>query len=158
MPQMQLPVFSEGVTHITPELAFEKRDGRITYFNGQMPIFVHDEDDIQTFRMITSQFVENGNVKQVDIIDAFGVPKGTVKRYCKVYREKGPAGFYAPKRGRGASILKPPVLQEVQDLLDQGVDVPTIGRELDIHADTLHKAIKDGRLHRPVKKRPLSAS
>lgn len=65
MPQMQLPIFPEGVTHITPELAFKKEGGRVTYLNGSMPVFAHDEKDIRTFRMITSQFCVNGNAKQV---------------------------------------------------------------------------------------------
>ena len=34
MPQLQLPLFPEGVTHLTPELAFVKKDGRVTYFTG----------------------------------------------------------------------------------------------------------------------------
>ena len=56
MPQMQLPVFPDGVTHITPELAFMKADGRVTYFNGQMPVFVHEEKDVRTFHLITVPF------------------------------------------------------------------------------------------------------
>ena len=74
MPQVQLPFFPEGVTHITPLLAFSKQDGRITYFNGSMPVFSHDETDRDSFRMITAQFCESGNAKQADIARAFGVP------------------------------------------------------------------------------------
>ncbi len=66
-------LFPAGVTHITNELAFERRDGKIAYFNGHMLVFVHSEDDVATFRMITSQFCENGYAKQCDIIRAFGV-------------------------------------------------------------------------------------
>jgi hypothetical protein len=73
MPQMQFPFFPEGVTHITPLLAFSKRDGRITYFNGDMPVFTHDEEDSDSFRMITAQFCVNGNTKQIEIIRAFGI-------------------------------------------------------------------------------------
>jgi hypothetical protein len=43
MPQLQFPFFPEGVTHITALLAFEKKEGRITYFNAGMPVFAHDE-------------------------------------------------------------------------------------------------------------------
>ena len=43
-PQIQLPIFPEGVTHITPVLAFSKQDGRVTYFNRSMPVFVHVEE------------------------------------------------------------------------------------------------------------------
>ena len=75
MPQRHLPMFPAGVTHITNELAFERRDGKIAYFNGHMPVFAHAEDDVATFRMITSQFCESGYAKQCDIIRAFG---GTV--------------------------------------------------------------------------------
>ena len=39
MPQLPLPMFPHGVTHITPELAVQKREGQVTYFNGHMPIF-----------------------------------------------------------------------------------------------------------------------
>jgi hypothetical protein len=34
-----LPLFPDGVEHITSELAFEKRDSQVTYFNGNMPIW-----------------------------------------------------------------------------------------------------------------------
>jgi hypothetical protein len=70
MPQIQLPIFPVGVTHITPLLAFSKQDGRVTYFNGSMPVFVHDEEDVASFRMITAQFCVNGNAKQADIVRA----------------------------------------------------------------------------------------
>jgi hypothetical protein len=54
-------------------LAFEKRDGQVTYFNGSMPVFIHDENDVATFRMITAQFCINGNATQAEISRAFGV-------------------------------------------------------------------------------------
>lgn len=43
MPQIQVPLFPLGVTHITPVLAFGKEDGRVAYFNGSMPVYVHVE-------------------------------------------------------------------------------------------------------------------
>ncbi len=79
MAQMQLPIFPTGVTHITPMLVFSKQDGQVTYFNGSMPVFVHDEQDVASFHMITAQFCTNGNAKQMDIVRAFGVTKISVK-------------------------------------------------------------------------------
>ena len=70
MPQLQFPFFPEGVTHITPLLAFCKQDGRVTCFNGSMPVFVHDEADTDSFRMITAQFCVNGNARQADMVRA----------------------------------------------------------------------------------------
>jgi hypothetical protein len=88
MPQLQLPIFPDGVTHITNHLAFRRQDGQVTYFNGHMPVFSHAETDIATFRMITSQFCVTGHVKQSDIIPAIlklakvcilGIPKSAEK-------------------------------------------------------------------------------
>ena len=101
MPQMHLPFFPDGVEHITAELAFEKKDGQVTYFNGHMPVFIHAEGDIATFRMITAQFCLNGNAKQADISRAFGVTLISVKRAVRLYRDKGVSGFYEEPKRRG---------------------------------------------------------
>ncbi len=146
MPQMQLPIFPDGATNITSELAVKKEDGRVVYFNGHMPVFIHDENDLASFRMITSQFCVNGNARQADIIRVFGVPGITVKRAVRLYREKGPRGFFEPRKTRGAPVLTPAVIERVQTYLDQGLDVPEIAKKLDINRNTLQKAIQDGRL------------
>jgi transposase-like protein len=49
-------------------------------------------------------------------------------------------------------VLTPPILKKVQDLLDLGQTIPEIARELDLKADTLRKAVKAGKLHKPEKK------
>ena len=66
MPQLQLPMFPVGVTPITSLLAFIKEEGNITYFNGSLPVFSHQEEDTQSFRMITAQFCVNGHTQQVE--------------------------------------------------------------------------------------------
>jgi hypothetical protein len=152
MPQMHLPIFPEGVTHITPLLAFIKKDGQVTYFNGHMPVFIHYEHDLRTFRMITSQFIINGNVKQSQIARVFGLPLITVKRYTKLYRERGPAGFYTERKGRGPAVLTPEVLEKAQRMLDHGARIPEIALSLELLPDTLSKAVRAGRLHQSLKK------
>lgn len=156
MPQTQMPFFPEGVTHITALLAFRKEDGRVTYFNGNMPVFVHDEDDVASFRMITAQFYVNGNAKQADLVRAFGVSKISLKRAVKRYREEGPKGFYGPRTRRGPAVLTPAVMAEAQRLLDEGLESAEVADQLGIKRDTLSKAVRAGRLHRPVKKTPPS--
>ena len=88
----------------------------------------------------------NGNATQAEISRAFGVPLVTVKRYVKLYREGGAAAFFAPAKKRSASKLTPEVCQEAQELLNQGWEVPEVGRQLGILSNTLHKAIRAGRL------------
>jgi predicted transcriptional regulator len=147
MPQMMLPIFPDGVVDLGPDLAVKREDGQVVYFNGMMPVFMHDEDDIQSFQMITSQFCCSGIVKQADIMRAFGVTKISVMRAVKRYRENGAKGFYAPKKTRGAGVLTPAVIEKVQALLDAGRSVPEVAAELELKRDTLAKAVLDGRLH-----------
>lgn len=156
MPQLQLPIFPAGVTHITNELAFECRDGTVTYFTGQMPVFRHAADDQRTFRMIISQFVVNGNARQCEIARAFGIAQVNVKRAVRRYREQGASGFYTPRRGRrGPALLTPEVVKKLQDLLDAGVPTAQAARELNLKPDTVRKAVLAGRLQK--KKRQSSS-
>lgn len=153
MPQLQLPIFPEGVTHITNEIAFQCRDGLVSYFYGHLPIFQHSKDDLESFRLFTSQLVINGSVRQADIVRAFAVPRITVKRYVKLIRQQGAKGFFASPRRRSASVLKGEVGVRAQALFDAGKSVPEVARELDVLPNTLHKAIRSGRLHKAKKKR-----
>src|SRR5271157_3183096 len=130
MPQLHLPMFPTGVTHITNELAFEKKDGCITYFNGHMPVFTHGEKDVATFRMITSQFCVSGYTKQSDIIRAFGVTSISVKRAVKLYRERGAKGFYAARATRGSAVLSAGVVAEIESLLVDGVSLGEVAQRL----------------------------
>lgn len=114
MPQLQLPIFPEGMTLINQNLGFVKKDGTVSYIYGSLPVFSHDVDDIQTFRMFTSQLYINGSASQAEICRAFGVSKISVKRSVKLYREKGSAGFFMEPNRRGPVVLTPPVLEKIQ--------------------------------------------
>ncbi len=132
MPQIQLPFFPEGVTQISDLLAFRVEDGRVTYFNGNMPVSVHDRGDIATFRMITAQFCVNGNAKQAEISAVFGIPTVTVKQCGGA--DPGGDGQGAGAAGRGAG---------------GGGRGAADGTE----ARHCPKAVRAGRLHKPSKKK-----
>jgi transposase len=147
MPQIQLPLFPAGVTEINASIAVEKKAGKVCYIYGHLPVFHHEEEDVATFRMITSQLIVNGTVRPSEIVKAFGVPIATVKRYTKLFREQGTKGFYGEKpRHSSASVLKGEVRERAQKLLDEGNSVPEVGRELGVLPNTLHKAIRAERL------------
>jgi hypothetical protein len=158
MPQVQLPLFPSGTTHLNDDLAFECRDGRVTYFNGHLPVFTHAQDDLGAFRLFTSQLVVNGSASQGDIRRAFGVPKVAVQRAVDKYRAGGTAAFFVPPRARRGRQLTPEVLGQVQVRLDQGESVPEISRQTGVLANTLHKAIRAGRLRGLAKKKTLGSA
>lgn len=148
MPQTFLPLFHDGATQINAQLSFIKREGEVTYFHGVLPVFSHQEQDRSTFRMIIAQFCVTGNAQQAEIVRAFGVTSISVKRAVKCYRTHGPAGFYAPRKTRGAAVLKPTVLEEVQRRLDAGQAIAQIAQDLQLKKNTLNKALAAGRLHK----------
>jgi transposase len=159
MPQVQLPIFPAGTTKISAEMAFEKRDGKVVYFNGHLPVFMHAQEDVGAFRLYTSQLIVNGTASQRQIVEAFGVPLVTVKRCVKRLRERGPGAFFKPAQRKAGSKLTPERLVQAQQLLDLGRSVPAISQELEVLKTTLHKAIDDGRLkQRTKKKRTLQAA
>lgn len=153
MPQLQLPIFPAGVTEINARIAVQQEAGMVWYIHGHLPVFQHAVEDVQGFRMFTSQLIVQGTVKPKEIVQTFGVPPITVKRYVKVYREQGAKGFYqARQRHSSASVLKGEVLGQAQQLLDAGGSVPEVAAELGVLANTLHKAIRAGRLRGGQKK------
>ena len=152
MPQVQLPIFPVGAASITAELGFERRDQQVVYLNGHLPVFTHEVSDLDSFRLFTTQLIVNGTATQSQIVKAFGVPMTTVKRCCRLFRERGAAAFFKPAARRQGHRLTPQRLLEVQALLDEGQSVPQISRQTGLLASTLHKAIDQARLKQIKKK------
>jgi hypothetical protein len=146
MAQLQLPVFPAGVTSLSDDLGVICREGRVSYFYGTLPVFTHDAKDVKSFRLFTSQLYLEGKVKQSTLVKVFGVSAISVKRAVKLYEQEGPAGFWRPRPPRGPSVLTSQVLQQAQELLDQGQEVKAVAAQLHIKADTLGKAVRAGRL------------
>jgi transposase-like protein len=153
MPQLQLPIFPADVTPINQQVAVSCESGKVVYVHGLLPVFQHERGDLASFRLFTSQMIANGSVRHSEIARTFGVPLATVKRYVKLYREKGAQGFFAPRRRRSAVVLTPEVKAQAQALLEEGKSVPEVGTALGILPDTLRKAIGAGYLHPRSKKK-----
>lgn len=148
MTQLMLPFISHGVTNINSLVSVWEFEGRWTYFFGTIPIYSHMPDDQRMFRLITSQLIESGACKQIQIIKAFGVSKSSVIRAQNKLRKFGSEAFFIERRGcrTGGTVLTPEVLNRAQNFFDDGLSRREIAEELDVQYDTLRKAINDGRL------------
>ena len=142
-----------GAKHITNEIAAECRDKQVVYLYGSLPVFQHAKGDLQSFRLIASQLIDMGAVRQVDIVNAFGVPLPTVKRYVKLLRDHGSKAFFAEPKRRSAAVLQGEALQIAERELAEGRSVPEVAQASGVKANTLHKAIRAGRLPGVKKKR-----
>ena len=152
MPQVQLPVFPAGCREINANVAFERREKQVVYFNGHLPVFTHEVEDLQSFRLFTTQLIVNRVATQGEIVAAFGVPLTTVKRCVKRYRQGGIKAMFEPPKRREGTKLDAPRLAQAQQLLDEGWKVPALSKQLNILPSTLHKAIDCGRLKIKKKK------
>ena len=150
MPQQILPLIPRGATKINGLISVW-RDAEIwTYFLGTYPIYSHRKTDQRMFRLITSQLIDSGACRQVDVIRTFGVSKSSVIRSLNKLRSGGPEAFFVQRRGRrGGKVLTSAMLEKAQRLLDQGYTRSDAAQELSVNYDTFRKAIDDGRLIEP---------
>ena len=153
MPQLQLPIFPAGATEINSRIAVRKEARTVWYIHGHLPVFHHDEADVRSFRMFTSQLIVQGSAKQGDIQKAFGVSLTTIKRATKLYRTRGAAGFFAPKPRREGAQLTDEKIDQARVLLSAGAPLARVSELTGVLSDTLRKAISAGRLP-GVKKKP----
>lgn len=153
MRQVLLPIFPKEATLINELLSFSKRDGTVWYFHGGMPVFSHSETDYRSFRMFTSQLVDLGRCKQVEIVRAFGVSPISVKRHVKKFRAHGPEAFFLKRKTRSSTVFTPDVLNRAQELFDQGASREEVSDTLKLKPDSLYRVIKAGRLVEHKKKR-----
>ena len=158
MPQMQLPIFTDGVTPITNDVGYEKKEKTVVYYCGTMPVFSHAVDDMDSFRMIVSQLYVNGTVCQASLTRAFQIKPLALKRWVKRYRAHGARAFFQTRHGGSKpKVLTPEVRAKVQSRLDQGQSLSEICAELALNYDVLRKAVADGRLKKPLKKKKTKA-
>jgi len=124
MPQVQLPLFPQGTTHINSELAFARKEDQVVHLNGHLPVFTHSATDLVSFRLFTTQLIVNHTASYGEIARAFGVPLRSLKRYTKRYRTRGVEAFFTPTPKRPGHRLNAEGLEQVQELLDGGFSVP----------------------------------
>ena len=60
---------------------------------GMMPVFSHQEDDLDSFRTITCQLYTNGSAGQTQIAEAFGIKVQALKRGSNVSAKEAPTPF-----------------------------------------------------------------
>ena len=152
MPQALLPLFHDGTIPISAMASYQRKDGFVCYFHGAMPVFSHGDDDNASFRMFTSQLIDNGACRVVDVARAFGVSEISVKRNLAKFREHGCAFFFRKRGVRGSSVLAGDVVKTAQALFDEGLSRSEVASELGVNKSTLAKSVARGQLRETKKK------
>jgi len=150
MPQALLPLIPPGATQLSDRISVVRQNDQWKYFCGVQPVFQHDQEDRQSFRMFTAQLCCQGACTQAQIMRTFGVSKNSVLRSVAKYLKEGIDGFYGPRRGRGASVMTAEVIVQAEKLFAVGHSRNEVAKELDVKCDTLRKAINQGRVREPT--------
>ena len=74
---------------MSDEIAFETKDGKVVYYNGHLPVFVHDKGDLATFRFFTSQLTVNGNASQAQALLDQGIAVPEAARHPAQHASQG---------------------------------------------------------------------
>ncbi|MEP6948425.1 MAG: hypothetical protein ABI863_04095 [Ginsengibacter sp.] len=124
--QILLPLFPAEATLTNNLIAVQKREGTVYYFNGSMPLFMHNESDIDGFRYIASQLLANGSCKQKDIVNCFGVSPVSIKRWVKRYKKSKGLGDFISKKKPQNLKLTDEIIAQIQIKYSQGDTLPQI--------------------------------
>jgi hypothetical protein len=74
----------------------------------------------------------------------------------KIYCEKGPRGFYAPRVTRGPAVLVEDVVSEIEGRLAGGATPADVAKTLGLELNTMQKAMREESIRAPVKENSLA--
>ena len=123
--------------------SFASESGQTVYFSNLEPFDFHDEDDRAARLLRIARFAESG-VPRPDLQAAFGVGRATVQRAVNKLRQHGEASFYAPRRGRGTSVIVGETAAAAERLLAAGMSGAAAARELGVSVATLNHNRRKG--------------
>src|SRR6266542_2687628 len=123
--QLQLPFFPEGTHMISDRLGFYVKANIVQYIINGLPAYAHSKSDHQSFRFITSNFIDMGLCTQAEVQRAFHVSITNVGRAYKILGERKEC---------------------IQKKLDEGKSISSIAREEGIAEGSIRYHIKQGSL------------
>jgi predicted transcriptional regulator len=145
--QLMLPIFPLDTRMISRCLGVYERDSIVQYIANGLPIYSHASEDLQSFRFITSNFINQGLCKSSEVSRCFGIPVDSVKRYLTKLRTEGEVAFFSGEKRKGyCHKIRGSVLENIQKKLDKGRSVNSIAKEEGLTEGSIRYSIKQGYL------------
>lgn len=146
--QLQLPIFSDETILISACVGYYTQDGLVHYIVNGLPVFAHGEDDLNSFRYITSNFIAQGLCSKAEVQRAFHVSDDSIYRYCKLYNDKGADGFFGERARskRRCHKVVGAVSEKIQKQINEGKSINSIAKGLGISEGTIRYQIQKGYL------------
>ena len=132
-------------------LGVYENDGIVQYIANGLPIYSHGSEDLQNFRFITSNFINQGLCQATEVARCFGVSIDTVNRYLSKLRTQGEVAFFSEEKRKGyCHKIRGKVLTVIQKGLDEGHSVNSIARAAGLSEGSIRYAIKQGYLKKKI--------
>jgi len=78
-----------------------EKDDIVQYIANGLPIYSHGLENLQSFRFITSNFINQGLRKSTQVARCSGISINTVTRYLGKLSTQGEAAFFAEEKPKG---------------------------------------------------------
>ena len=145
--QLSLPIFPQDTKMISRCLGVYEQDGIIQYIANGLPIYSHGLEDLQSFRFITSNFINQGLCKSTEVARCFGISIDTVTRYLGKLRTQGETAFFSEEKRKGyCHKIRGKVSINIQKRLDKGESVNSIAKAEGLSEGSIRYAIVQGYL------------
>lgn len=149
--QLLLPIFPRDTKMISTCLGVCEKDSLIQYIANGLPIYSHGSEDIQSFRFITSNFINQGLCKSSEVSRCFCIPIDSIKRSLTKLRKEGESAFFSEEKRKGyCHKIRGSVLEKIQQKLDKGQSVNSIAKEEGLAEGSIRYSIKQGYLKKSL--------
>jgi predicted transcriptional regulator len=149
--QLLLPLFPQDTKMISRCLGVYESDGIVQYIANGLPIYSHTSEDLQSFRFITSNFINQGLCQSTEVARCFGVSVDTVSRYLFKLRKEGEVAFFSEEKRKGyCHKIRGKVLTNIQKRLEEGQSVNSIAKAESLSEGSIRYAIKQGYLKKRI--------
>lgn len=124
-----------------------EREGLVQYIVNGLPVYSHPSGDHNSFRFITSNFVEQGLCRKTEVERCFDVTPDSVARWHKKFVKEGADGFFGhdARQGKAHKIVGERK-QRIQNKLDKGQSVNSIAKEEGLRESAIRYAVQAGHL------------
>lgn len=145
--QLQLPLYPSETKLISQSVGVYEKEGIVQYIVNGLPVYAHSKEDLNSFRFITSNFIDQGLCRKVEVERCFGVSEDSVSRYYKKFKTQGTEGFFGRDARKGKAYKICGELRErIQKKLDKEQSVNSIAKEEGVRESAIRYQIKKGYL------------
>jgi hypothetical protein len=145
--QLILPIFPRNAKYISKSLMVFEKDKFVHYLANGLPIYTHGVDNINSFRFISCNFIEQGLCKASEVARCFGIPENSVSHQLKIYRKEGANAFFSrDAHDKKSHRLHGELLYRVQRGIDKGLSNNAIAKKEGISEGTIRYALGTGML------------